>query len=200
MLATEVKKIDPRTVRTLKSLRAALGELLAEKEFSKITVQDITERAGVNRATFYDRFTDKYALLNDSVREEFETRLASRLPEAPLLTMDNLRILTLTVCEFLGGFMGHCAPTGQRDDRFLMVRQVQFSMSDAVLAWANRSVLPGGRSPISPETIATVSSFAIFGAVLEWTQNGRKLSQERLTEQVVTLLATGVGVYLVAPA
>jgi AcrR family transcriptional regulator len=199
MLANEVKKVDPRTVRTLKSLRAALEELLTEKEFSKITVQDITERAGVNRATFYDRFPDKYALLNHSVREEFETRLASRLPEAPTLTMDNQRILTLTVSEFLSGFLGHCA-TPQLDDNFLMVRQVQHSANDAVLAWAKRSVLPGGRSPIAPETIATVTSFAIFGAVMEWTQSGRKGSQERLTEQVITLLATGVGVYLVAPA
>jgi len=200
MLSNSVKKPDPRTVRTLKSLQAALNELLTEKEFAKITVQDITERAGVNRATFYDRFTDKYDLLNYSVREEFQARLANRLPDSPLLTMDNLRILTLTVCEFLGGFIGHCAPTGQRDDRFMMVQQVQFSMNDAILSWAKRSLLPGGRSPVSPETIATVSSFAIFGAVLEWARTGRKLPPERLTEQVVTLLATGVGVYLVAPA
>lgn len=200
MLANEVKKIDPRTVRTLKSLRAALEELLSEKEFSKVTVQDITERAGVNRATFYDRFTDKYDLLNYSVHEEFQSRLANWLPEAPLLTIDNLRIMTQVVCEFLSGFLGHCAAAPQSDDQFIMVRQVQLSMYDAILTWTNRSVLPGGRSPIAPETIATVTSFAIFGAVLEWTQNGRKVSQERLTEQVVTLLATGVGVYLVAPA
>lgn len=200
MLANEVRKIDPRTARTLKSLQASLNELLMEKEFAKITVQDITERAGVNRATFYDRFTDKYDLLNYSVREAFQARLADRLPELPLLTIDNLRILTLTVGEFLGGFMGHCAPGDQRDDRFIMVRQVQSSMYEAILAWANRSVLPGGRSPVSSETIATVSSFAIFGVVFQWAESGRKLSLERLTEQVVTLLATGVGVYLVAPA
>lgn len=198
MLANEVK-VDPRAKRTLRLLQEALVKLLMEKEFSKITVQDIAECAEVNRATFYDHFEDKYALLNYCVREEFQARLANRLPESPLLTVDNLRILTLTVCEFLGRFIGLCAPARQRDDQFIMVQQVQSSMYDAILSWAKRSVLAGGRSPVSPETIATVSSFAIFGAVLEWARTGRKLSPERLTEQVVTLLATGVGVYLAAP-
>ncbi|MBZ0290409.1 MAG: TetR family transcriptional regulator C-terminal domain-containing protein [Anaerolineae bacterium] len=200
MLANEVveaKKLDPRARRTIKVLRAAMVELLNEKEFSKISVQDITDRAEVNRATFYDHYVDKYALLNDLVREDFLARLEGKLPDAPLLTMDNLRILTLVMCDYLGKFTGHCAPSTRSDEQFIMLQQVQISAKSMILEWANRSLLDGGRSPVAAETVATVSSFAIFGAILEWTRSGRKSSPQQLTDQVVRLLTTGIGVYLV---
>ena len=53
---------------------------MTEKNFQSITVQDITERATVNRATFYAHFEDKYTLLDESVRDRFEEVLNSELP------------------------------------------------------------------------------------------------------------------------
>lgn len=57
-------KEDLRVIRTRKLLSNALKELLQEKSFDKITVNDICERALVHRATFYNHFTDKTDLLN----------------------------------------------------------------------------------------------------------------------------------------
>ena len=105
MLITEVK-VDPRVKRTRQLLQDALDDLLSEKSFNQITVQDITERAGLNRATFYAHFEDKYALLNHSVREGFQAILDKNLPESPTFTPENLRRLILSVCEYLGGFAG----------------------------------------------------------------------------------------------
>lgn len=192
-------KLDPRKKRTVKVLRAAMVELLKEQEFSKITVQDITERAEVNRATFYDHYVDKYELLNDLVREDFLARLEGKLPDEPLLTLDNLRILTFVVTDYLGGFVGHCAPTTRSDEQFIMMQQVQISARNIIREWANRSLRGGGHNPVSADTIATVSSFAIFGTILEWAHDGRKGSPQALTEQVLRLLTTGIGVYLVEP-
>ena len=53
-------KVDPRIIRTKKLLVEAFQEVSREKRMSQITVKDITERATVNRATFYAHFTDKY--------------------------------------------------------------------------------------------------------------------------------------------
>ena len=55
---------DPRIVRTRKLLQGALGTLMRTKSFDGISVRDITEAATVNRSTFYDHYTDKYALLD----------------------------------------------------------------------------------------------------------------------------------------
>ena len=47
-------------------MKAALTELMKEKDFEKITVRSICERAGVNRGTFYSHYADIYAMLEDA--------------------------------------------------------------------------------------------------------------------------------------
>ena len=49
--------------RTLKAFRIAMFEELSEKEFDKITVNDICQRSEYPRATFYNYFDDKLDLL-----------------------------------------------------------------------------------------------------------------------------------------
>jgi len=198
MLANEVK-LDPRAKRTLQLLQKALAELLKEKEFHKITVQDITGRAEVNRATFYDHFEDKYALLNYSVQEDFQARLDGKLSTEPALTRDNLRQLTLTTCDYLRGFIGHCTPSTGHNDQMMMLLQVQESLYAVILQWVTASLRQQGKKTITPETIAIVTSSAIFGSVMQWVQAGRRQSPEQLTEQVLSLLTSGLGVYLVEP-
>ena len=66
---------DPRIRRTRKLLQGALGTLMQAKSFDEISVQDITEAATVNRATFYDHYTDKYALLDALVAGGFHELL-----------------------------------------------------------------------------------------------------------------------------
>jgi AcrR family transcriptional regulator len=56
-------KIDPRVQRTKKMFEDALIGLLEEKEYQKLTVQEITKRACLNRATFYLHYYDKNELL-----------------------------------------------------------------------------------------------------------------------------------------
>jgi AcrR family transcriptional regulator len=53
------KKDDRRTGRTQRSLRDALTELILEKRFDEITVQNVIDRADVVRSTFYAHYRDK---------------------------------------------------------------------------------------------------------------------------------------------
>ena len=62
-------KIDPRRQKTRKALFNALAELLTEKELRKVTVQEISDKAEVNRVTFYNHFLDVYDL-NDQLENE----------------------------------------------------------------------------------------------------------------------------------
>ena len=61
------KDLDPRVRRTRKMLQDALAQLLKEKEFDKISIGDIAEASTLNRATFYDHYPDKFALLHSLV-------------------------------------------------------------------------------------------------------------------------------------
>ena len=61
--STNMKKDDRRVTRTRVALRHALIELIQEKHFDEITVQNIIDRANIGRATFYAHFRDKEDLL-----------------------------------------------------------------------------------------------------------------------------------------
>ena len=58
----EEKKTDRRTLKTRKAIYDAMTSLLTEKELHKVTVQEITDIADINRATFYKHYLDIYDL------------------------------------------------------------------------------------------------------------------------------------------
>ena len=55
--------MDKRKERTRRAIQQAFVELIAERGFSDVTVQDILDRTGVGRATFYAHFHGKEDLL-----------------------------------------------------------------------------------------------------------------------------------------
>jgi len=66
------RKTDRRILRTRNMLGDALIALLQEREFDDITVQDVLDRAGVGRSTFYAHYRDKEDLFLSDVEEFFE--------------------------------------------------------------------------------------------------------------------------------
>src|SRR5437016_4575586 len=138
----EETKLDPRVKRTRGLLQQALMELMAEKSFPAITVQDIADRATINRATFYAHFEDKEALLEYTIRDGIKQRLHRRLPEDSHFSQENLAQLILTVCEFLAE-MGHCPPP-HRQFEPLMEKQVKGELYEVLQAWLRK--MPTGKS------------------------------------------------------
>ena len=68
---THIEKTDRRILRTRQGLRDALLQLMDEKDFNSITVEDITERANLGRTTFYLHYRDKEDLLLEEVSNLF---------------------------------------------------------------------------------------------------------------------------------
>lgn len=61
-------KIDRRILRTKESITKSFLELFLEKEFEQITINEIAERANVNRGTIYLHYSDKYDLLDKCIK------------------------------------------------------------------------------------------------------------------------------------
>lgn len=55
--------VDLRVLRTQQAIQDAFTSLVSERGFDAVTVRDISERAQVNRATFYRHFRDKHDLM-----------------------------------------------------------------------------------------------------------------------------------------
>lgn len=78
-------KTDRRVMRTRSALRQALMELIREKGYEALTVEEITRRADLGRATFYLHYKDK----DDLLLEEFSQLARERvraLSEVPFST------------------------------------------------------------------------------------------------------------------
>ena len=107
-MTAEPMKLDPRIRRTRQMLFKAFQDLLTEKTFQLITVQDIAERSTLNRATFYDHFTDKFALLEAMIGERFQTLIAARIAGNEGTCEESLRQLILAACDFLAEVSSGC--------------------------------------------------------------------------------------------
>lgn len=65
-------KTDRRVARTRNLLGDALMSLLQERNFEEISVQDVLNRAGVGRSTFYVHYRDKNDLFLSDIEDFFE--------------------------------------------------------------------------------------------------------------------------------
>jgi len=63
-------KKDLSVIKTENNIRTTFIQLINEKDFNDITVQDILDRALINRSTFYKYYTDKYNLA-ETVAQNF---------------------------------------------------------------------------------------------------------------------------------
>ncbi|MEI7770149.1 MAG: TetR family transcriptional regulator, partial [Chloroflexales bacterium] len=131
---SKINRSDPRAVRTRALLLQAFAALLAEKTFTTISVQDVAERATVNRATFYAHFEDKYALLDSFIRERFQQHLAASLAGASL-GYDGLRALTISVFTFFAELRDHKCTQSDKLFNPLLQAVVQQSIHALLLGW-----------------------------------------------------------------
>ncbi len=75
---------DRRVRRTRRALQNALVELILEKSYDAVTIEEITDRADLGRTTFYLHFRDKEELLMhaiDTICEDFIETHSSLLAE-----------------------------------------------------------------------------------------------------------------------
>ncbi len=75
------------TAQTRKNLMDAFWEIYKIKRIEKITVKEITAKAGYNRGTFYEYFSDVYHLL-----DEIENSLIPSVDELPSFTSNSRSI------------------------------------------------------------------------------------------------------------
>ena len=173
--------LDPRAKRTRQLLAQAFQDLMAVKEFGSITVQDIAQKATVNRATFYAHFDDKFALLDWNIREQFRSRVLIGLDHFAPSCVSVHHLISITG-EFLAEFGGQC-PAKNREFHPLVEGIIQ----DELYAYILQG-LPTKRQ----ETTATMLSWSIFGAAREWSRSARTKPVEKTADRAVELLTNGI--------
>lgn len=177
-------KVDPRIRRTRQMLFKAFQDLLTEKTFDQISVQDITERSTLNRATFYDHFTDKFALLEAMIGERFSTLIDARMKGSEGTCEASLRQLILAACDFLAEVSSGCQKHQRQFEPFVE-SQVKAILYEFLLEGIKR------HKDKNPELKATMVSWAIAGAALQWSRK-RKTPADQLADAVLPTIHTAL--------
>jgi AcrR family transcriptional regulator len=199
-VVTQLNGEDPRVKRTRQLIVQAFIELLAEKSFRAISVQDVAERATVNRATFYAHFEDKYALMDHFIRNGFQQALTSQLPASFPFTLDNLHLLTRTVLEHLAQYHGRCKAADKQQVEPIIEATIQNELYKFILNWLRHAPPPDHQCQATIDTAAMVMSWAIFGVGLQWSSGPRTVSAEQMANQIVAVLTRGLSEGVRMPA
>ncbi|MFX3631762.1 MAG: TetR/AcrR family transcriptional regulator [Candidatus Pristimantibacillus sp.] len=135
----------------------AFHELLSEFLFEKITIQMISDRAGVNRSTFYLHFHDKYELY-DVLTEEMLLKLLSNYMGGSLDDHNPEEAAfqsTLSICQHI---KSNVAFYKQRFRNLNFIQTLSAQLYKALFA------------VFQDETFATFTSYGTIGYWAEWIQ------------------------------
>jgi len=185
-----VNEADPRVKRTRKLLQDALLDLLAEKSFDAITVQDIAERSTINRATFYAHYVDKYALFAGYVHQWFRKALRQHLAEGATLSRTNLQLVIRASMQALAEMDDHCRLTETMQP--LVMSAVQEELAALLLGWLERAPVCAASRNVALETTAAGLSWAIFGTALNWSRMPERSPAEPTAARIAELLTEGL--------
>lgn len=178
------EKLDPRVKRTRNLILTSFESLLAEKGFESVSVQDVTNKAEINRATFYAHFPDKYALLDYAVQRAFMAEVEKRTLTMCSYSPDNLRTLILIVCDFLVRLHTGCAQPHQQFES-LVEGQIKKQLFEVLTHWLRNSKLP-------TEIPATVATWAIYGLASHYTHLKKRPALETYVDQALPLVAVNL--------
>ncbi|ULH18072.1 TetR/AcrR family transcriptional regulator (plasmid) [Deinococcus sp. KNUC1210] len=184
-----IPRVDPRILRTRRSIQAAFQTLLSEQGLAPLTVQDITARAGVNRATFYAHYQDKYTLFAQVLQEHLDALLVTTVTWPLTFDAQGLRSLLTATCLFMAQVHDQCHV--HDDDMEMQInQQVQQRLGDHI----RRSLSDCQQAPnskiMSRELLATLTASSVYAAALIWGRApaGRTL-EAYVTETLVFVLA-----------
>ncbi len=183
---------DPRVRRTRQLLQQALADLLHTRDFDKLSIHEITDAAGLNRATFYAHYPDKFALLECMVAGRFHALLDERGVVFNGTCTNALQGIVLGVCDFLAQTLSQLAGTP-----CAAANQMPPHMESAIIAVVRGMLLDGIRnhppaSPAppaaSPELLASAASWAIYGAAREWVRTPDRIPSEEIAATIQRLI------------
>jgi AcrR family transcriptional regulator len=176
--------LDPRVRRTRALLHDSFLGLVKVKPFEEISVQDITEAATVNRATFYAHYRDKYALLECVAGMQFEELLQNRGVRFDGTCPSAIRAIVLGVYDYLS----------TESSRVGNVDALDLHLQAAVVAVVRRMLLEGlgqmrdWKSPVSREMAATSTAWALYSAVRDWYSGGNRAPAEKIVDAIYNFL------------
>ena len=181
-------KEDLRVIKTRRIIKNALVDLMSQKEVSAITITELSEKAMINRKTFYRH----YRTVSDVVTE-IENEILSEFSDALKGRNRSCLDISAVVADI-------SALIDRRRDFFAKMMKLNPDLFNAgrIKAMLRRALevsLKSNGGMTDAAVRSAVSEFAvsgILGLYAEWFDNGCRGSLDRVTEIATRMLSEGI--------
>jgi AcrR family transcriptional regulator len=175
------RHLDRRVQRTRKSLQDSLMALILEEGYDEISIQNITEKANLGRATFYLHFKDKDELLLEVMNQ----LILDFMEQAPQLTEAQWRLEdTKTIVKLFDFAAAHYDLY-----RILTIgsggitasRQLHHSIAENIKVFIQAELDALNAEPVLPvDFIANHFSGALLATIYWWLDNDLPYTPEEM--------------------
>ncbi|KRF43540.1 TetR/AcrR family transcriptional regulator [Paenibacillus sp. Soil787] len=177
-----MKKVDRRILKSQEAMKKAVIELMTEKNFDDITIQDIADRANINRGTIYLHYQDKFDLL-DKLIEMHINELAEMGEWACRLDWNNGLLPFFEYFEknylfFSTMLVSKGAPS-------FRTRLFDF-ITEGFIGEIDKE--SGRNKDLSEDVMLQYTGNAYVGVIEWWIRNGMPSSPQAMAKQVGALL------------
>ncbi len=183
-------KEDLRVRRTKKALYDAFLDLLSEKPFDEITINELCDKAGIRRATFYKHYSDKFDFLTaytGVLRDNFD-RYMVKLGK-PSLTSDYYIAYAKRIIHYIdenAAAIDNICKSNLFPSVLALIFEKNFHDTRERL---RISVATGMDLPATIDTVAATCAGGVAACVYCWLVEGRKTDPDVVAEQVGAIVA-----------
>ncbi|GED71785.1 TetR family transcriptional regulator [Brevibacillus reuszeri] len=194
-MLSKARKVDPRIIRTRHLMRDALVSLIDERGYESITVHDITDRATINRATFYLHYRDKQDLLissTDDILEELITNLEMT---------DTAEVSFADLEEPPSSFVGMFEQIAKHADFYRVmlskqhmpyfVMRVQEVLAGFVQEGLSSVLAKDNELSVPREMVIRYTASAFLGVMIWWLENDMTYSPKYMASNLLRIATKG---------
>jgi len=184
------KILDRRILRTRRLLQNALLELILEKGYDAITVQDIIDRADMGRSTFYAHFEDKENLLLsefEDMREQFDQHLTNQ--SVPTESPWGLTLLMFQHAQSQHRL--YKALIGKQGGN-TMISHINTYLSSLILEHLKLNLSKKKQEVIPPEILAYYLVSSFMALMTWWLDHDMPYPPEQMNDMFEQLMRFGV--------
>ena len=184
------KKEDLRVIKTRQAILSTFKEMVCEMDYDQITIKELTERAMINRKTFYLHYQDLDELLY-LMQAEIITNFTQR--EISYRSMDDIKAI-------IREFFSYSATMPELYERIMCSGSYATSfaaINNAIMQ--HRAITNKGA--FSSDPLVDNIVFAYFGAnspliYRQWVKDGKKMPLEQLIETATALICGGLSAFV----
>ena len=176
---------DPRILRTRNLIKNAFLELVKEKDFESISVTDISQKATINRSTFYSHFVDKYELLEELISTEFQELVNHGINDNEVLDKENLKKLVYLLFEIYDMSYNKCNLNRKSvapifEDRIQL--QLKIIINNMLINQFEQ------KDPSSVELMSIMISSTLYGSTKYLFLNKKLQDSEHLVNNIIEFI------------